>query len=54
MENRLELEVDEAPSKFKRICVFCGSSSGNNPTYHLAAVRLGKLLVFYFIFYKYF
>ncbi|KAI3874518.1 hypothetical protein MKX03_004848 [Papaver bracteatum] len=32
-------------SRFKRVCVFCGSSSGNKPTYQEAAVQLGKELV---------
>ncbi|GAA0151394.1 hypothetical protein Leryth_003613 [Lithospermum erythrorhizon] len=33
------------PSRFKRICVFCGSSPGKNPSYQLAAIQLGKELV---------
>ncbi|XP_009779808.1 cytokinin riboside 5'-monophosphate phosphoribohydrolase LOG1 isoform X1 [Nicotiana tabacum] len=33
------------PSRFKRICVFCGSSPGNKPTYQLAAIQLGNQLV---------
>ncbi|CAH1439812.1 unnamed protein product [Lactuca virosa] len=33
------------PSRFKRICVFCGSSPGKNPIYRLAAVQLGNQLV---------
>ncbi|KVI07763.1 Cytokinin riboside 5'-monophosphate phosphoribohydrolase LOG, partial [Cynara cardunculus var. scolymus] len=33
------------PSRFHRICVFCGSSSGKNPSYRLAAVQLGNQLV---------
>ncbi|CAA0818568.1 Cytokinin riboside 5-monophosphate phosphoribohydrolase LOG1 [Striga hermonthica] len=32
-------------SRFKRICVFCGSSPGKNPSYQLAAIQLGKQLV---------
>ena len=36
---------EERRSKFKRICVFCGSSSGNKPTYQEAATELGKQLV---------
>jgi cytokinin riboside 5'-monophosphate phosphoribohydrolase len=32
-------------SKFKRVCVFCGSSSGNRSSYRDAAVELGKELV---------
>ncbi|XP_023005654.1 cytokinin riboside 5'-monophosphate phosphoribohydrolase LOG7-like [Cucurbita maxima] len=37
--------MEETKSKFKRICVFCGSSSGNKPTYQSAAVELAKELV---------
>lgn len=33
------------PSRFNRICVFCGSSSGKNPSFRLAAVQLGNQLV---------
>ncbi|KAI3796993.1 hypothetical protein L1987_39681 [Smallanthus sonchifolius] len=33
------------PSRFNRICVFCGSCSGNNPIYRHAAVQLGTQLV---------
>ncbi|OIV99326.1 hypothetical protein TanjilG_17136 [Lupinus angustifolius] len=32
-------------SRFKRICVFCGSSPGNKTTYKDAAIELGKELV---------
>ncbi|KAL1545639.1 Cytokinin riboside 5'-monophosphate phosphoribohydrolase log7 [Salvia divinorum] len=35
----------EKESRFKRICVFCGSSSGKKPSYQEAAVELGKELV---------
>ncbi|KAH7854738.1 hypothetical protein Vadar_017273 [Vaccinium darrowii] len=35
----------ETKSRFKRICVFCGSSSGNKASYQDAAVELGKELV---------
>ncbi|KAG6437186.1 hypothetical protein SASPL_102097 [Salvia splendens] len=35
----------EKESRFKRICVFCGSSSGKKPSYQEAAVDLGKQLV---------
>ncbi|XP_010530287.1 PREDICTED: cytokinin riboside 5'-monophosphate phosphoribohydrolase LOG1-like [Tarenaya hassleriana] len=35
----------EVKSRFKRICVFCGSSVGKNLSYQLAAIQLGKLLV---------
>ncbi|XAR64779.1 hypothetical protein NMG60_11008612 [Bertholletia excelsa] len=36
---------EERKSRFKRICVFCGSSSGKKPSYQEAAIQLGKELV---------
>jgi len=32
-------------SRFKRICVFCGSSPGNKSSYQDAAIELAKELV---------
>lgn len=32
-------------SRFKRICVFCGSQEGNDPVYAENAIAIGKLLV---------
>ncbi|XAR61672.1 hypothetical protein NMG60_11016158 [Bertholletia excelsa] len=32
-------------SRFRRVCVFCGSSPGKKPSYQLAAIQLGKELV---------
>jgi len=32
-------------SRFKRICVFCGSSQGKKTSYHDAAIDLAKELV---------
>ncbi|KAL9358583.1 hypothetical protein Peur_046706 [Populus x canadensis] len=32
-------------SRFRRVCVFCGSSPGKNPNYQHAAVQLGKQLI---------
>ncbi|XP_031403872.1 cytokinin riboside 5'-monophosphate phosphoribohydrolase LOG1-like isoform X2 [Punica granatum] len=32
-------------SRFRRVCVFCGSSAGNKPSYQLAAIQLAKELV---------
>lgn len=40
-------KMEDTKSKFKRICVFCGSSSGKKPTYQEAAVQLGRELVTY-------
>ncbi|XP_042940755.1 cytokinin riboside 5'-monophosphate phosphoribohydrolase LOG7 isoform X1 [Carya illinoinensis] len=37
--------MEETNSRFKRICVFCGSSSGKKASYQEAAVELGKELV---------
>nr|KYP68543.1 UPF0717 protein At5g11950 family [Cajanus cajan] len=38
-------ETEMKQSRFKRICVFCGSSPGNKSTYKDAAIELGKELV---------
>ncbi|XP_038716262.1 cytokinin riboside 5'-monophosphate phosphoribohydrolase LOG1-like isoform X1 [Tripterygium wilfordii] len=32
-------------SRFRRVCVFCGSSPGKSPSYQLAAIQLGQQLV---------
>ncbi|KAK4778689.1 hypothetical protein SAY86_006217 [Trapa natans] len=32
-------------SRFRRVCVFCGSSPGNKPSYQIAAIQLAKQLV---------
>ncbi|KAK2655433.1 hypothetical protein Ddye_008485 [Dipteronia dyeriana] len=37
--------MEETKSRFKRICVFCGSSSGKKSSYQEAAIELGKELV---------
>jgi hypothetical protein len=37
-------QVEEGP-RFRRVCVFCGSSSGKRSSYRDAAVELGKELV---------
>ncbi|KAL6133702.1 hypothetical protein ACLB2K_065936 [Fragaria x ananassa] len=37
--------MEETNSRFNRICVFCGSSSGKKASYQEAAVELGKELV---------
>lgn len=48
---------EERRSRFRRICVFCGSSPGRKPSYQEAAVELGKELVikkiaFFFSFFS--
>ncbi|XP_057423306.1 cytokinin riboside 5'-monophosphate phosphoribohydrolase LOG7 [Lotus japonicus] len=37
--------MEDTKSRFKRICVYCGSSSGNKASYQEAAVELGKEMV---------
>ncbi|CAO2839515.1 unnamed protein product [Amaranthus hypochondriacus] len=41
----MEGNVEMKSSKFKRICVFCGSSQGKKISYQEAAIELGKELV---------
>lgn len=58
MENQQQQrQPASVKSRFRRVCVFCGSSPGKNPSYQLAAIQLGKQLVppktslsFFFIF----
>ncbi|XP_074285916.1 cytokinin riboside 5'-monophosphate phosphoribohydrolase LOG5-like [Silene latifolia] len=37
--------VPKLSSRFKKVCVFCGSSTGNRDSYRLAAIELGQELV---------
>lgn len=41
----MEMEMEKARSRFKNVCVFCGSSPGKKSSYQDAAVELGKELV---------
>ncbi|KAG2690171.1 hypothetical protein I3843_09G171000 [Carya illinoinensis] len=41
----MEVESEMRQSKFKTICVFCGSSQGKKSSYQDAAIELGKELV---------
>ncbi|KAL8211480.1 hypothetical protein R6Q57_005917 [Mikania cordata] len=45
IQGRATAVTASKPSRFSRICVFCGSSSGKNPVYRQAAVQLGDQLV---------
>jgi len=49
MEIKVDEEAAEAvaplPSRFRRICVFCGSSHGKKRSYQDAAIELGNELV---------
>ncbi|XP_028551301.1 cytokinin riboside 5'-monophosphate phosphoribohydrolase LOG1 isoform X2 [Dendrobium catenatum] len=40
-----QAQQKQSLSRFKRICVFCGSSSGKKASYQLAAIQLGHELV---------
>ncbi|KAF3672775.1 Cytokinin riboside 5'-monophosphate phosphoribohydrolase LOG3 [Capsicum annuum] len=42
---KMEMESNAMVSKFKRICVFCGSSHGKKSSYQDAVVVIGKELV---------
>ncbi|KAJ6736374.1 LOG FAMILY PROTEIN YJL055W [Salix viminalis] len=44
MENQQQHQPSKK-SRFRRVCVFCGSSPGKNPNYQHAAIQLGKQLV---------
>ncbi|KAL2471053.1 Cytokinin riboside 5'-monophosphate phosphoribohydrolase LOG3 [Abeliophyllum distichum] len=44
-EEEMEREGEMKLSKFKKICVFCGSSHGKRSSYKEAAMELGKELV---------
>ncbi|KAM5584163.1 cytokinin riboside 5'-monophosphate phosphoribohydrolase LOG1 [Rosa sericea] len=39
------MEMEMMQSRFKRICVFCGSSPGKKSSYQDAAIELGEVLV---------
>ncbi|KAG8376557.1 hypothetical protein BUALT_Bualt09G0075800 [Buddleja alternifolia] len=41
----MERECEVKSSKFKTICVFCGSSQGKKTSYQEAAIELGQVLV---------
>ncbi|KFK23635.1 hypothetical protein AALP_AAs69156U000100, partial [Arabis alpina] len=43
-EGRSREMVKKQNSRFKSICVFCGSSSGKKSSYQDAAIDLGKEL----------
>ncbi|KAG8494939.1 hypothetical protein CXB51_012370 [Gossypium anomalum] len=42
---KMEGDMEMKPSKFKRICVFCGSSPGKKSSYKEATIELGRELV---------
>ncbi|KAK8551682.1 hypothetical protein V6N13_120129 [Hibiscus sabdariffa] len=45
MDENVALALNSRPSRFKRVCVFCGSSSGKRNCYRDAALQLGQELV---------
>ncbi|KAG4214799.1 hypothetical protein ERO13_A01G140536v2 [Gossypium hirsutum] len=46
----MEMENETQQSKFRRICVFCGSSQGKKSSYQNAAIELGRELEISIIF----
>ncbi|XP_021857773.2 probable cytokinin riboside 5'-monophosphate phosphoribohydrolase LOGL10 isoform X1 [Spinacia oleracea] len=38
-------KLSGSSSRFKRICVFCGSSAGKNPSFRVAALQLANQLI---------
>jgi predicted Rossmann-fold nucleotide-binding protein len=44
----MKLSSSSSSSRFKRICVFCGTSPGKNPSYQHAAIQLAKQMVYIF------
>ncbi|GAU26857.1 hypothetical protein TSUD_02590 [Trifolium subterraneum] len=44
-EQSMKLSSSSNSSKFKRICVFCGTTPGKNPSYQHAAIEFAKQLV---------
>ena len=45
----MEVGSEMRQSRFKRICVFCGSSQGKKSSYQDSAIELGKELVYIYI-----
>ncbi|KAJ4749806.1 Cytokinin riboside 5'-monophosphate phosphoribohydrolase [Rhynchospora pubera] len=45
METPKESHIEEKRSRFRRICVYCGSAKGRKSSYQDAAIELGKELV---------
>ncbi|XP_057501825.1 probable cytokinin riboside 5'-monophosphate phosphoribohydrolase LOGL3 isoform X2 [Actinidia eriantha] len=45
LQKQQQQQQQHMRSRFKRVCVFCGSSPGKKPTYQLAATQLGKELI---------
>lgn len=45
----IDMEEEAVRSRFKRVCVFCGSSTGKRECYKDAAIELGQELVLIFL-----
>ncbi|CAG7886268.1 hypothetical protein BRARA_A00311 [Brassica rapa] len=45
MQTAMDKRIETVKSRFKRVCVFCGSSSGNKDCYRDAAIDLAQELV---------
>jgi hypothetical protein len=44
------MDEEAVRSRFKRVCVFCGSSTGKRECYKDAAIELGQELVLIFLY----
>ncbi|KAK5831655.1 cytokinin riboside 5'-monophosphate phosphoribohydrolase LOG3-like [Gossypium arboreum] len=44
-QQQQQRQPNSMKSRFRRVCVFCGSSPGKNPSYQHAAIQLGQQLV---------
>jgi predicted Rossmann-fold nucleotide-binding protein len=47
-QQKQPMKLSSSSSRFKRICVFCGTSPGKNPSYQHAAIQLAKQMVYIF------
>lgn len=46
----IDMDEEAVRSRFKRVCVFCGSSTGKRECYKDAAIELGQELVLIFLY----
>ena len=52
-EKKMDVEIistSSCSSRFKSVCVYCGSSTGKRDSYRDAAIQLGQELVYSFHF----
>ncbi|XP_038991447.1 cytokinin riboside 5'-monophosphate phosphoribohydrolase LOG3-like isoform X2 [Hibiscus syriacus] len=44
-QQQQQRQPNSMKSRFRRLCVFCGSSPGRNPSYQLSAIQLAQQLI---------